>query len=89
MGSERSRGRAVDRRTFLRNSAIFRRLGTCTAIAALGVALFLLGEGLLAYGINNASPVAAVLAGLSMAGAAGAGTAFMGNPNLGPKGMCF
>jgi hypothetical protein len=73
----------------LRNSAILRRLGTCTAIAALGVFLLLLGEGLFAYGINNDSPAAAVLGGLSMAGAAGAGTAFMGNPNLGPKGMCF
>ena len=73
----------------LRNSAILRRLGTCTALAALGVTLFLLGEGMFAYGINNASPVAAVLGGLSAASAAGVGTAFMGDPNLGPKGMCY
>ena len=89
MGSERSRGVRIDRRTFLRNSAPLRRVGTCTAIAALGESLFMLGEGRLAYGINRGSPMPAGLAGLSMAGAAGAGTTFLGDPNLGPKGRCY
>jgi hypothetical protein len=44
--------------------------------------------GQVPYGVDDASPVAAALGGLSAASAAAVGTAFMGDPNLAPKGVC-